>query len=36
VIVKGGTGTLLALIYVWEFIKKKFIQEKPIIIVGDF
>ena len=36
VIVKGGTGTLLELAYVWEFINKKFIPEKPIIIVGDF
>jgi uncharacterized protein (TIGR00725 family) len=36
VIVKGGTGTLLELAYVWEFINKKFIRERPIIIVGDF
>ena len=36
VIVKGGTGTLLELAYVWEFINKKFIEEKPIVIVGDF
>ncbi len=36
VIVKGGTGTLLELAYVWEFINKGFIPEKPIIIVGDF
>ena len=36
VIVKGGTGTLLELAYVWEFINKKFIPEKPIIIVGDY
>ncbi|MCX6134101.1 MAG: LOG family protein [Ignavibacteriales bacterium] len=36
VILKGGTGTLLELAYVWEFINKKFIPEKPIIIVGNF
>lgn len=36
VIVKGGTGTLLELAYAWEFINKRFIPEKPIIIVGDF
>ncbi len=36
VIVKGGTGTLLELAYVWEFINKRFIPEKPIIIVGEF
>ena len=36
VVLKGGTGTLLELAYVWEFINKKFIEEKPIIIVGDF
>jgi hypothetical protein len=36
VILKGGTGTLLELAYVWEFINKKFIEEKPIVIVGDF
>ena len=36
VVVKGGTGTLLELAYVWEFINKKFIPEKPIILVGDF
>jgi predicted Rossmann-fold nucleotide-binding protein len=36
VIVKGGTGTLLELAYVWEFINKKFMPEKPIVIVGDF
>ena len=36
VILKGGTGTLLELAYVWEFMNKKFIEEKPIVIVGDF
>lgn len=36
VILKGGTGTLLELAYVWEFINKKMIEEKPIVIVGTF
>lgn len=36
VVLKGGTGTLLELAYVWEFINKQLIQEKPIVIVGDF
>ena len=36
VVVKGGTGTLLELAYVWEFINKRFIAEKPILILGDF
>lgn len=36
VVVRGGTGTLLELAYVWEFINKGFIPEKPIIIVGNF
>jgi uncharacterized protein (TIGR00725 family) len=36
VVVKGGTGTLLELAYVWEFINKGFIPEKPIVVVGAF
>lgn len=36
VILKGGTGTLLELAYVWEFINKKLIRERPIIICGGF
>ncbi len=36
VIVKGGTGTLLELAYVWEYLNKGFIPEKPIIVVGNF
>jgi uncharacterized protein (TIGR00725 family) len=36
VVLKGGTGTLLELAYVWEFINKKFMAEKPIIIYGAF
>jgi uncharacterized protein (TIGR00725 family) len=36
VVLKGGTGTLLELAYVWEFINKRFIPEKPIVVVGNF
>ncbi|HOV99384.1 MAG TPA: LOG family protein [Bacteroidota bacterium] len=36
VVLKGGTGTLLELSAVWEFMNKKIIQEKPIITVSDF
>ena len=36
VILKGGTGTLLELAAVWEFMNKSMIREKPIVVVGDF
>jgi uncharacterized protein (TIGR00730 family) len=36
VILKGGTGTLLELAAVWEFMNKRLMQEKPIVLVGDF
>jgi uncharacterized protein (TIGR00730 family) len=36
VVLKGGTGTLLELAAVWEFINKGLLPEKPIVIVGDF
>jgi len=36
IVLKGGTGTLLELAYVWEFINKNFIPERPIIIYGGF
>lgn len=36
VVLKGGTGTLLELAYVWEFINKRFIPERPIITYGGF
>ncbi|MGH2566795.1 MAG: LOG family protein [Bacteroidota bacterium] len=35
-ILKGGTGTLLELAAVWEFINKGLMKQKPIIVVGDF
>ncbi len=36
VILKGGTGTLLELACVWEFLNKGLMQERPAIIVGPF
>jgi len=36
VVLKGGTGTLLELAYVWEFINKKLMPERPIVICGAF
>ncbi len=34
VILKGGTGTLLELASVWEFMNKSVIEAKPIVILG--
>ena len=36
VVLQGGTGTLLELATVWEFIFKHVMKEKPIVVVGDF
>jgi uncharacterized protein (TIGR00730 family) len=36
VVLKGGTGTLLELACVWEFINKGLVAEKPIVVVGGF
>lgn len=36
IVLKGGTGTLLEFSAVWEFINKKLLKEKPIIVIGDF
>jgi uncharacterized protein (TIGR00730 family) len=36
VVLKGGTGTLLELAAVWEFMNKGSLQQKPIIVVGPF
>jgi len=36
IVLKGGTGTLLELAVVWEFINKGLLKERPIVIVGDF
>ncbi len=34
VVLRGGTGTLLELAAVWEFMNKHVMQEKPAVIVG--
>jgi uncharacterized protein (TIGR00730 family) len=36
VVLKGGTGTLLEFAAVWEFINKKMLKEKPIVVIGNF
>jgi uncharacterized protein (TIGR00730 family) len=36
VVLKGGTGTLLELACVWEFVNKGIVPKKPIIILGAF
>lgn len=36
IVLRGGTGTLLELAAVWEFITKRLIAEKPIITIGTF
>jgi uncharacterized protein (TIGR00730 family) len=36
VILKGGTGTLLEFAAVWEFMNKRVMHEKPILLLGDF
>lgn len=36
VILKGGTGTLLELAAVWEFMNKGIMKNKPIVVVGEF
>jgi hypothetical protein len=36
VILKGGTGTLLELAAVWEFMNKSLMRDRPIVVVGGF
>jgi hypothetical protein len=36
VVLKGGTGTLLELAAVWEFMNKRLMREKPIVLAGNF
>jgi hypothetical protein len=36
VVLKGGTGTLLELAAVWEYVNKGIMREKPIVLIGDF
>jgi uncharacterized protein (TIGR00725 family) len=36
VVLRGGTGTLVELATAWEYMNKHVIEEKPIIVVGNF
>ncbi len=36
IVLKGGTGTLLELASVWEFMNKSVIEQKPVIVLGHF
>ena len=36
VVLKGGTGTLLEFAAVWEFMNKRMMPSKPIMLLGDF
>jgi hypothetical protein len=33
---KGGTGTLAELALAWEYINKRIVPRRPLVIVGDF
>ena len=36
VVLPGGTGTLVELAVVWEWLNKGFLRAKPFVILGDF
>jgi len=36
VVLPGGTGTLVELSVVWEWINKGFLNQKPVVILGDY
>lgn len=36
VVLPGGTGTLVELAVVWEWINKGFLPEKPVVVLGQF
>jgi hypothetical protein len=36
VVLPGGTGTLVELSVVWEWINKRFIDSRPLVILGDY
>ena len=36
VVLEGGTGTLSEFAIVWEYVAKKLIDPRPIVVVGDF
>jgi uncharacterized protein (TIGR00725 family) len=33
---RGGTGTLVELAVVWEMLNKKAIENRPVVVLGDF
>jgi hypothetical protein len=33
---KGGTGTLVELAVVWEMLNKKAMQQRPLVVLGNF
>jgi uncharacterized protein (TIGR00730 family) len=36
IVLPGGTGTLVELATVWEYINKRVMHEKPIVVLGAF
>ena len=36
VVLRGGTGTLVELATVWEYLNKQIITEKPVVFIGKF
>lgn len=36
VVLPGGTGTLVELSVVWEWLNKGFMTQKPVVMLGDF
>jgi len=36
VVLPGGTGTLVELAVVWEWINKGFLKQKPVVVLGDY
>ena len=36
IVLPGGTGTLVELATVWEYINKRVIRKKPIVLLGAF
>lgn len=35
IVLPGGTGTVLELLLVWELVNKKFLKDRPIVLLGD-
>ncbi|MFQ5695727.1 MAG: LOG family protein [Terriglobia bacterium] len=36
VVLPGGTGTLVELAVVWEWLNKRFLPAKPLVILGEY